>query len=108
MDAASGELKSSDGMDCNVEDYIFESEILESCNYNVWAQGAGILTAMGILGTFLGLVMGLRSFDFSNADQMTSSVEALVGGLNVAFIRLYMVFHYQFFITLFSEEQQQD
>lgn len=77
--------KSSDGMDCNVEDYIFESEILESCNYNVWAQGAGILTAMGILGTFLGLVMGLRSFDFSNADQMTSSVEALVGGLNVAF-----------------------
>ena len=46
---------------------------------------AGILTALGILGTFLGLVLGLRSFDFSNADQMTSSVEALVGGLNVAF-----------------------
>lgn len=77
--------KSSDGMDCNVEDYIFESEILESCNYNVCTQVAGILTALGILGTFLGLVMGLRSFDFSNADQMTSSVEALVGGLNVAF-----------------------
>lgn len=77
--------KSSDGMDCDVEDYIFESELLESCNYNVCTQVAGILTAIGILGTFLGLVLGLRSFDFSNADQMTSSVEALVGGLNVAF-----------------------
>lgn len=77
--------KSSDGMDCDVEDYIFESELLESCNYNVCTQVAGILTALGILGTFLGLVLGLRSFDFSNADQMTSSVEALVGGLNVAF-----------------------
>ena len=77
--------KSSDGMDCDVEDYIFESELLESCNYNVCTQVAGILTALGLLGTFLGLVLGLRSFDFSNADQMTSSVEALVGGLNVAF-----------------------
>ena len=77
--------KSSDGMDCDVEDYIFESELLESCNYNVCTQVVGILTALGILGTFLGLVLGLRSFDFSNADQMTSSVEALVGGLNVAF-----------------------
>lgn len=77
--------KSSDGMDCDVEDYIFESELLESCNYNVCTQVASILTALGILGTFLGLVLGLRSFDFSNADQMTSSVEALVGGLNVAF-----------------------
>ena len=77
--------KSSDGMDCDVEDYIFESELLESCNYNVCTQVASILTALGILGTFLGLVLGLRSFDFSNADHMTSSVEALVGGLNVAF-----------------------
>ena len=75
--------KSSDGMDCDVEDYIFESELLESCNYNVCTQVSGILTALGILGTFLGLVLGLRSFDFSNADQMTSSVEALVGFLYI-------------------------
>lgn len=56
--------KESDGMDCDVEDYIFESELLESCNYNVCTQVAGILTALGILGTFLGLVLGLRSLIF--------------------------------------------
>lgn len=77
--------KTSEGLDCHVEDYITESEMLESCNYHICTQAAGILTALGILGTFLGLVLGLRSFDFSNADQMTSSVEALVSGLNVAF-----------------------
>lgn len=77
--------KATDGMDCEVDDYICESKLLELCNYNVCAQVSGVLTALGILGTFLGLVLGLRSFDFSNADQMTSSVEALVGGLNVAF-----------------------
>ena len=56
--------KTSEGLECNVEDYIAESEILESCNYHVCAQVPGILTALGILGTFLGLVLGLRSFDF--------------------------------------------
>lgn len=77
--------QSAEGMDCDVEDYLYEDEILECCNYNICVQIPGVLTALGILGTFLGLVLGLRSFDFSNADQMTSSVEALVSGLNVAF-----------------------
>lgn len=75
----------SDGMECDVEDYLSEDEMLEYSNYNICMQVPGILTALGILGTFLGLVIGLQGFDFSNADQMTSSVEALVGGLNVAF-----------------------
>lgn len=77
--------QASEGMDCDVEDYLSEDEMLEGCNYNICMQIPGVLTALGILGTFLGLVLGLRSFDFSNADQMTSSVEALVSGLNVAF-----------------------
>lgn len=77
--------KAADGLNCDVEDYLGEDEILECCNYNICTQIPGVLTALGILGTFLGLVLGLRSFDFSNADQMTSSVEALVSGLNVAF-----------------------
>ena len=75
----------SDGMECDVEDYLSEDEMLEYSNYNICMQVPGILTALGILGTFLGLVIGLQGFDFSNADQMTSSVGALVGGLNVAF-----------------------
>lgn len=77
--------KASDGLGCDVENYLFEDEMLEYSNYNICMQIPGILTALGILGTFLGLVIGLHSFDFSNADQMTSSVEALVSGLNVAF-----------------------
>jgi ABC-type transporter Mla subunit MlaD/flagellar motor component MotA len=75
----------SEGLDCDVADYLSEDEILENCNYSTCMQIPGILTALGILGTFLGLVLGLQRFDFSNADQMTSSVEALVSGLNVAF-----------------------
>ena len=70
---------------CNATDYINEDEILENCHAGICSQMPGILTALGILGTFIGLVVGLNRFDFSNSDQMVSSVQALVAGLNVAF-----------------------
>jgi hypothetical protein len=45
-----------------------------------------ILTSLGILGTFLGLVWGLRAFQPSSYEAMTSSVSALVDGIKVAFM----------------------
>ncbi len=77
--------KTSGGRGCDAADYVNEAEILENCHEGICVQMPGILTAMGILGTFIGLVIGLGQFDFSNSDRMVSSVEALVGGLNVAF-----------------------
>ncbi len=77
--------KASGGRTCDAADYVNEAEILENCHDGICAQMPGILTAMGILGTFIGLVIGLGQFDFSNSERMVSSVEALVGGLNVAF-----------------------
>ena len=75
----------SGGEGCCASDYINEDEILENCHAGICAQMPGILTALGILGTFIGLVVGLNRFDFSNSDQMVYSVQALVAGLNVAF-----------------------
>ena len=45
-----------------------------------------ILTSLGILGTFVGLVMGLREFDPSGYEQMAGSVTPLINGIKVAFI----------------------
>lgn len=42
-----------------------------------------LLTSVGILGTFTGIVVGLLSFDASNID---GSIEHLLAGLKVAFI----------------------
>ena len=42
-----------------------------------------IFTSLGILGTFLGLVWGLRDFQPTDYSAMTSSVEALVEGIKV-------------------------
>ncbi|MBU2964024.1 MotA/TolQ/ExbB proton channel family protein [Amphritea sp. 2_MG-2023] len=42
-----------------------------------------LLTTLGILGTFFGIVSGLLAFDVTNID---SSIEGLLGGMKTAFI----------------------
>jgi hypothetical protein len=52
------------------------------------AAGPGLLTAMGILGTFIGLVMGLEngtSGAAAAASDVPIDIESLVGGLHVSF-----------------------
>ena len=45
-----------------------------------------IFTSLGILGTFVGLVWGLKNFEPSNYEAMTTSVASLVDGIKVAFL----------------------
>lgn len=46
----------------------------------------GILTGIGIIGTFAGLLIGLFSFDAGNPEQISKSVEVLLNGVRDAFI----------------------
>lgn len=45
----------------------------------------GILTGIGIIGTFSGLLFGLSNFDASNPELMAQSVSLLLGGVRDAF-----------------------
>lgn len=45
----------------------------------------GMLTAIGIFGTFLGLMLGLHSLDMTNANTMQDSIGMLIEGAAVAF-----------------------
>ena len=45
-----------------------------------------IFTSLGILGTFIGLVWGLKNFQPTNYEAMTTSVSSLVDGIKVAFL----------------------
>lgn len=46
----------------------------------------GILTGIGIIGTFVGLLIGLYYFDPSNPEQVQASVQLLLSGVRDAFI----------------------
>ena len=58
----------SRGMNCNVEDYINDDTVIyEHCHTQLGEVIPGILTSLGILGTFIGLVRGLGALNLSDA-----------------------------------------
>lgn len=71
---------------CDIQSYINEDSIETYVHRGILELVPDILTSLGILGTFVGLVMGLRSFDPSGYEQMAGSVTPLINGIKVAFI----------------------
>ena len=70
----------------DIGDYIGEYEINNYTHRRLVEMIPDILTSLGILGTFLGLVLGLRGFNPTSYEAMSSSVEALIDGIKVAFV----------------------
>ncbi len=70
----------------DVEDYINSDELDIYTHKRLTDLVPDIFTSLGILGTFLGLVWGLKNFDPNNYEAITSSVSSLVDGIKVAFL----------------------
>ncbi len=58
----------------DVEDYINEDEIDLHVHKKILEMAPDIFTSLGILGTFIGLVWGLKSFEPSSYETMTTSI----------------------------------
>jgi ribosome-associated translation inhibitor RaiA len=70
---------------CDIADYINNDTIADSANRNYLEQVPGIMTGLGILGTFVGLAMGLQKFDASTPETMANSIPFLIDGIKIAF-----------------------
>ncbi|MBQ1310635.1 MAG: EAL domain-containing protein [Blautia sp.] len=69
----------------DVEAYINE-DTLALRNWNsIMIQIPGTLTGLGILGTFIGLAIGIGGVGFSSIEAALSSVQVLLSGIEVAF-----------------------
>lgn len=77
--------KSQSGL-ADIEDYINEDVVDGLISKKMLDLIPDILTSLGILGTFIGLVVGLKDFEPSNYEAMTASVSSLVDGIKVAFL----------------------
>ena len=58
----------------DIEDIINEESLSIYCWRGVVLQIAGVLTALGLLGTFLGLVTGISTVEFSSAEATMDSI----------------------------------
>lgn len=69
----------------DIED-TFNENTIAVCNWKkVVNQIPTIMTSLGILGTFAGLLIGLRDVNFGTVDKALDSVSVLLSGINVAF-----------------------
>ena len=69
----------------DIDTVINEDTLALYCWQGTCLQIPGTLTGLGLLGTFLGLIMGISSIGFSSVDAALSSVESLLGGIELAF-----------------------
>lgn len=79
-------LRSNPNTSCDIQSFLNEEVIENHAHRGLLELIPDILTSLGILGTFVGLVMGLREFDPSGYAQMADSITPLINGIKVAFI----------------------
>lgn len=71
---------------CDFSEYVNEETVLEKPGHAQLAELIpGLLTSLGILGTFIGLMQGLTNMDFSGAEGTIQSIPTLLGGMRFAF-----------------------
>lgn len=83
------EVRMAHGENCDVSEFINDETVLETAGSPGLADiTPGLLTSLGILGTFLGLVKGLSGLSISAAstEQLLATMEQLIGGMSTAFL----------------------
>ena len=70
----------------DIEEYLNEEDVDEHIHKRLLEMVPDIFTSLGILGTFVGLVWGLKNFEPRNYEAMTTSVASLVDGIKGAFL----------------------
>ena len=75
------------GLNCNVEDYVNDETVIYSVGHAQLADVIpSLLTSLGILGTFIGLMRGLSGLDMSDAAKTMDSIPQMIGGMTFAFM----------------------
>lgn len=70
---------------CDISEYINEEFIDSLMKKNLYNLVPGVMTGLGILGTFVGLSFGLEEFNTGNTQEIEASIAPLMSGIKVAF-----------------------
>ena len=74
--------------DIRANDFFNVSSVLRSLkiNHRAMSSASSILVGLGLLGTFLGLTLGVYQFDSSSTESIQNSISTLLGGMGTAFL----------------------
>ena len=71
---------------CEVYDFINPQTAIHSPGHSAYgAMVPGLLTTLGIVGSFYGIVKGLSTLDLSTTESMSLSIGVLISGMRTAF-----------------------
>jgi hypothetical protein len=74
------------GMPCNTQEYINEDTVVYKPGHAQLAELIpSLLTSLGILGTFIGLMAGLVNLNVQNPIEIVNSIPTLLSGMRLAF-----------------------
>ena len=82
-------IETGEGMKSNMpaSEYINDISVCKcyALNLRIIDTASGTLVGLGLLGTFLGLTIGIGSFDSSNTEKINESIQGLLSGMGTAF-----------------------
>lgn len=71
---------------CPIDEHFSDDAIIHTLGKTQIADMApGIFTTLGILGTFVGLFVGLQQFHWTNTGALQNSISGLIEGIKIAF-----------------------
>lgn len=74
------------GLPCAVEDYVNDDTVTHGPgNAQLAELIPNLLTSLGILGTFMGMMRGLGGLDFANSANIIAGIPTLLSGMQFAF-----------------------
>lgn len=84
------DIETERGKKTNIPSAEFFSEFnackARKVNLRMLDTASGTLVGLGLLGTFLGLTLGIQGFDSSNTDNIQKSIQTLLNGMGTAFM----------------------
>lgn len=81
-------LNGEDKTTMPASDYFNEISVGREFKFNVRMldSASGVLVGLGLLGTFLGLTVGIKGFNTSTASYIQKSIQGLLDGMGTAFL----------------------
>ena len=83
-------VSTDNGMKSNIpsSEYFNDMNVCKcnKLNLRMLDSASSTLVGLGLLGTFLGLTVGIQGFDSSNTDKINESIQSLLSGMGTAFL----------------------